>query len=149
MVSAGGYPVASVLSVSQQEPTGNKNPSEPSVGRSHDDALLAGRIGGWFAYINETGSPDGLVPAEEKPRVVEGTVGLMVDDCIEFPLWDRRGPIEESDDWLHEHLGISYDLIADLHRLLDDYWNGVFSEERQTVLWGRLEAELKPHLRAP
>jgi hypothetical protein len=135
------------LTPSQQKPTSEKNESEVPVEPIHNGATPKGRMGGWFAYADETGAPN-YPPVEAQPRTLHGTVGLVVDDCIEFPLWDRRGPIEESDEWLHEHLGISYDLIGDLHRLLDDYYSGVHSNERETALSERLQAELEPHLRA-
>ena len=74
----------------------------------------------WSAF-----PPPGREDADDEPLEIVGVLRFrMPEDAVDFPLWDDHGLLPEEPEILHEQLGLSLGLVADLM----DWgraWNGV------------------------
>ncbi len=64
----------------------------------------------WSAF-----PPPGREDADDEPVEIVGVLRFrMPEDAVDFPLWDDHGLLPEEPELLHEQLGLSLSLVADL-----------------------------------
>ncbi len=64
----------------------------------------------WSAF-----PPPGREDVDDEPLEIDGVLRFrMPEDEVDFPLWDDQGLLPEEPEILHEQLGLSLGLVADL-----------------------------------
>jgi hypothetical protein len=101
----------------------------------------------WLAFPHDR-SDGSALPGKH----LAGTVILLApDDATAMPLWDAGGELHDEADWLHDRLGLSYNLLAELARWNRE-WPGpdgstepcAAHHRHGRALLDRLRAEIKP-----
>jgi hypothetical protein len=117
---------------------------------------VTGKNSGGFDWLAFPHDPDDASAAAGK-HAGGAVIRMMPEHGSAMSLWDANGELPDEHDWLHDHLGLSYNLLAEIEAWSSD-WGQLHSDSgdvlaalpaelhraRGEALCERIRAEIRP-----